>query len=1011
MRFVTILKTAFLYIFFLGASPSLFAQLTNLQFKHLTPNEGLTQGVIEYIFTDSRGFVWMTGLDGINRFDGTKCLANYQIAPGLMGISRTHGSMEDNNGDVWFGYTEGLIKYSYRLNLFEIIPFKKNMPSRLINRGSFYIPVAADTNNAIVVSINANQVFVYHPVSKKITELPVVIEKTDRLCGLFLKVKNRGFGNNLYLARQQNEMFYLYKYGVDNNNSAVWNLVVSRARFSKSVISVAVQDDSTLIICAESQIARYHFNTGNFEIKKFLKISSQYLAVDINKNIWVGTIKEGLYAIDGKTLEIKAQYQNEPTNPGSIAINKVIPFCDRLGNLWLCAINKGVDYCNLVDTKFMSSFTEQQSLSAGSGSFIRDIIEDADGNFYGSANGHGIVMLDKNLRFVKNLPGINTQLICPDMQLQDQSLYIGSDIFSEPFLFKYNLSTHHVKKIINKHTRYPASTNVYQLSAMTNGHLLAGTYGGLWKLNTTTDAFESLPGITDISETVVFSYQDRQGQLYKGINDGGLIVYRPTVSEYKKVFGIEKTITVKHGTEINDSMMWIGTSDGLYLFNPKTLNIIKHYTTANGLANNVVYAIMPDEQNNLWLSTNKGLSYFNTTAGYFKHFTREDGLQSSEFNTHTVVRAKDGRIIFGGVKGLTTINPAMLYKKSISPIVQLTALKADSSMNPFTFNEKNILHLPAGSNFIEFEITAIDFINPAKCSVQYRLKGFADEWIEASNPGIAQFIKLPYGNYTLEYRASNAEGDWTAPASKIFAFTIAAFWWQTWWFYSLIGLTIAAILYGIYRNRFNQLKRVFEVRNKISRDLHDDIGATLSGIAMYSHLTREQIRTNQPEQVARSLDVIQESATGMVDKLNDIVWVVNPRHDSLQKLMQKLEEYATEMAAVKKIKVHADLPEKINNLKLPMQSRRSIYLVCKEAINNAVKYSDCSLLQLQVQVTNNTVEFCIKDNGRGFSESGVKKGNGLNNMKQRAGEIGAVLQISSGPGEGTTISLQCRIPH
>jgi signal transduction histidine kinase len=195
-------------------------------------------------------------------------------------------------------------------------------------------------------------------------------------------------------------------------------------------------------------------------------------------------------------------------------------------------------------------------------------------------------------------------------------------------------------------------------------------------------------------------------------------------------------------------------------------------------------------------------------------------------------------------------------------------------------------------------------------------------------------------------------------------------------------------------------------RLRISRELHDDIGSTLSGIVLYSHLAEDQSYTQKEDEVKNSLNIIQQSANDMVNKLNDIVWSINPEHNSLKNLMEKLEEYAAEMAKVKNIKVLAKVPENLPELQLPVETLHNIYLFCKEAINNAVKYSEASCLELNARHSNRLIEFTISDNGKGFDAERVKKGNGLMNMQKRAEEVGAKLCLKSVPLQGTIISLQ-----
>lgn len=232
--------------------------------------------------------------------------------------------------------------------------------------------------------------------------------------------------------------------------------------------------------------------------------------------------------------------------------------------------------------------------------------------------------------------------------------------------------------------------------------------------------------------------------------------------------------------------------------------------------------------------------------------------------------------------------------------------------------------------------------------------------------------------------------------------------------YAAIAMILAFAGYIVYRyvqrKELQKQQEVLNERLRISRELHDEVGSTLTGIAMYSHLTREQIKAQKTEEVEKSLNNMQQSAGDMVNKLNDIVWLVNPEKDSLQKVMERLEEYADEMAIIKNIEVKINTPAKLTAINLPVKSRRNIYLFCKEAINNAVKYSHASVIELSIrEFDNKRIEFSIHDNGKGFDAIAVKKGNGLMNMQQRTRDINGEFSLQSSPGHGTTISLTCKI--
>ncbi len=235
---------------------------------------------------------------------------------------------------------------------------------------------------------------------------------------------------------------------------------------------------------------------------------------------------------------------------------------------------------------------------------------------------------------------------------------------------------------------------------------------------------------------------------------------------------------------------------------------------------------------------------------------------------------------------------------------------------------------------------------------------------------------------------------------------------------NITWLSLAAImLFGTYllyryarRKKLQNQQEVLKERLRISRELHDEVGSTLSGIAMYSHLTRQQMMAEKSEEVERSLDNIQLSAGEMIGKLSDIVWLINPEKDSFQKLIERLEEFATEMGAIKGIDVQMQLQKSLQEVDLPVDKRRNIYLICKEAITNAVKYSGASQIEIVMEETDNKkLKLLIRDNGKGFNQVTVRKGNGLHNMQQRAAESEGQFVIHSLPGEGTTVSLVCKI--
>ncbi|MBL0357274.1 MAG: hypothetical protein IPP72_10485 [Chitinophagaceae bacterium] len=232
--------------------------------------------------------------------------------------------------------------------------------------------------------------------------------------------------------------------------------------------------------------------------------------------------------------------------------------------------------------------------------------------------------------------------------------------------------------------------------------------------------------------------------------------------------------------------------------------------------------------------------------------------------------------------------------------------------------------------------------------------------------------------------------------------------------YGVLVLVMLAggLAFYIFRKRklLQAKQAMISERLRISQELHDEVGATLSGIAMYSHLAKEQVKNPQVGAIENSLSIIQSNAGEMVNKLNDIVWLINPGQDSLQQLLQRLEDYVIQIAAVKNIRVKSNINGHHSANILPAETRRNIYLLFKEAINNAVKYSNATLLELYIKEQDSNIEISLKDDGDGFDMESVSRGNGLNNMQQRATDIKAGWIIESAKGKGTSISLTIKIP-
>jgi signal transduction histidine kinase len=286
----------------------------------------------------------------------------------------------------------------------------------------------------------------------------------------------------------------------------------------------------------------------------------------------------------------------------------------------------------------------------------------------------------------------------------------------------------------------------------------------------------------------------------------------------------------------------------------------------------------------------------------------------------------------------------------------------------------------------------------------YQLEGLQDSWSDPTSNDFVSFVKLPPGKYDFKVKAKLPNTTWSEPA--IFSFEIKKAFWQTWWFYLLGAISLAAGVYMVFKYRLSQKIKLFEMRNRISQDLHDEIGASMSGINLLSQIAADKLHDNKPGEASEYLSKVKNYSQDVIEKLSDMVWVFNPQNDSIEKLIQRLKAFSIPVALSKNIKVHFVTDKASETANLTIRQRKAIYLISKEAFNNAFKSSECSNIYYQLIANGSKWQLQIQDDGTGFIAAENTDGNGLRNMQARADEIGAEFSIQSKPGAGTIITLE-----
>ena len=470
-------------------------------------------------------------------------------------------------------------------------------------------------------------------------------------------------------------------------------------------------------------------------------------------------------------------------------------------------------------------------------------------------------------------------------------------------------------------------------------------------------------------------------------------------------------------------VLWVGTNGGGLARLDLRTRQFKRYTTKDGLPNNVIYCILPDARNNLWMGTNQGLVQFDPRTGEMTTYTTEDGLPSNEFNAHCYARADNGELWFEGMGGAFHFDPEDFYETNPASPTVITGLKlvgktvtvaglgnatGEGYELPAPIEYVRSITLPYSERMITFSFACMDHTAPLKNTFRYLLENFSTDWVEVGTQHEATFTNLDPGTYTFRVQGRNSAGVWDERGA-VMQLIITPPWWGTWWFRIGALLVFAGALYAFYRYRLAQAVKVVRVRERIARDLHDEIGSTLSSVSLFSSVAQKKAAGKAPE-ASELLGRITDSTTQVLEAMNDIVWAVNADNDDMASVIKRMHAFAVNVTEARGCKLHLHADEELKTWRLEMTQRKNLYLIFKEAVNNAMKYSGCANLHVELRRDKSTIVLRVVDDGSGFDvrngNGNVGGGNGLGNMRNRAAEIPGTLTISSTLGQGTTVELR-----
>jgi signal transduction histidine kinase len=396
-------------------------------------------------------------------------------------------------------------------------------------------------------------------------------------------------------------------------------------------------------------------------------------------------------------------------------------------------------------------------------------------------------------------------------------------------------------------------------------------------------------------------------------------------------------------------------------------------------------------------------------------------LQCSEGLQPAGCKTADGRLWFATAKGLVAVDPAAVRTNALPPPVRIETLSVDDQQLVLQ-NVYVPLKVPPGRHRLEFQYTGLSFAVPEKVRFKCRLVGFDPDWVDTGAKRLAPYNYIPPGSYTFKVIACNDAGIWNQTGAS-FAFEVLPFFWQTAWFRALAIAALIAASCGLawfetrrrMRRKLERAERQRDIereRSRIAQDIHDDLGAQLTRITMMSESARSNL--SDPAKVAVGLGRIYTTAHELTRSMDEIVWAVNPRHDTVESLVAYLEKFAHDWLASAGIRCRFDIPLQHPEWRLTAEMRHNLFLACKEALHNVVKHSGATEVFIRFAIHSGSLVLEIEDNGRGFDPAAralastgaqrrIPAGNGLENMAHRLSAIGGTYDLQSIPGKGTKV--------
>ncbi len=946
------MKHLFSIMLFLGViSQSAFGQV--YPFRTYSIEKGLSEAVVNEMMQDEEGWLWIATGYGLNRFDGFQ-FKNFYEENGLLS-NKVYSLYQDKSGTIWVGTGAGV-------NIIEDDSITTR-PELTSLESSVILDIYEDSRGEYWFATDGQGVWHYDQAGSLTQYREVNGMSDDRVRDV--------------VENDEGTLWFATRGGLTSLEDGNFRSYTTEEGLPDDKLRDLLLDkNGELWIASRGGLS--HFKDGVFRnytgADGLINNRIQSLSPDKDDGLWIGTEEGVSHFIDGA-------FKNYSIEQG--LTNNIIyaTMLDRENNIWFGTFGGGVSV-------FLGDHIQNFSIEEGlSNNVITSITEDRAGNHWISSYGGGISKYDgASFTNYTESDGLVDNKVYTAIVDRQNRLMMGTrwglSIFEDGSFYNFDETELPYRKI--RAIKEADDGESYWM----------GTYGeGILQFKDGT--FRHLQEQDGLANNTVMSVeQDNEGAFWFATY-GGISRYRDgeftnfTIRDGLPNNGILDILKGKEGR------MWFSSFSGISMY---TGDGFINITEQDGLPDEVCYFILQDDEGIFWIGTKIGVVRFDyelyQTADddadrrkAFKLITQDQGLIANETNAGAGFKDDSGILWFGTVGGLTRFNPETAPSTNVAPKVHIE--NAHVSGEPVA-NIKDVTVSSENRN-IGIDFVGISFSAPEQILYEYRLRGSGEGWQQTNRRSVRYSALLP-GEYTFQVRAQNNDGIWSTERASL-TFTVLAPFWMQWWFILLVGLALIGIILFIYNYyRVKKMVDIERMRVRIASDLHDDVGSALTEIALQSDFLQT---TDVGDQIKQSLDQIGTQSRKIVSSLDDIVWSIDARNDTLGDLTDRMQDYINNMLPQKEVYYQFDDLNMDNKVTVPI--KENLYLIFKEAVNNIAKHSDADKVEVVLKHNNGNFDLYIHDNGQSVKAE-RKTGQGLRNMEMRAERIDAGIEFENDDG-------------